>query len=83
MDMKVMALDDDCPRPSDKEVDRCLAYVDHLPGGVEHGEIHTCYYCSREGTDVNRLAVYGPRMNEPQYGYCCDDGDACDARTKA
>ncbi len=43
-------------------------------------DTHTCYYCSREGTDVNRLAVYGPRMNEPQYGYCCDDGESCNAR---
>ncbi len=45
-------------------------------------ETHTCYYCDHEGTDVNRLAAYGPSMNEAQYGYCCDDGQSCDARTR-
>ncbi len=41
---------------------------------------HTCYYCNHEGTDVNRIHFAGGKRVLPSY--CCDDGDACDARIK-
>ena len=40
---------------------------------------HTCYYCHYEGTDVNRIHTVGSKKVLPVY--CCDDGNACDART--
>ncbi len=54
---------------------------------------HTCYYCDHEGTDVNRVAVVTTFHTDPgvipfsvdgqqHTHYCCDDGDACDARIK-
>lgn len=43
-------------------------------------ETHRCYYCSYEGTDVNRIATLHDIPS--QSPYCCDDGDACNARIK-
>ena len=50
-------------------------------GGWQAPQTHTCYFCDREGTDVNRVHSAGNKRVLPVY--CCDDGDACDARWQA
>ncbi len=45
-------------------------------------ETHTCYYCNHEGPDVNRVAELADAVNRRGTHYCCEDGDACDARIK-
>ncbi len=58
---------------------------------AQDAETHTCYYCDHEGTDVNRVAAHStlkvaprciPLDRDDHIVYCCDDGDACDARIK-
>ncbi len=55
-----------------------------VPGsrtGCFAGATHTCYYCDHEGTEVNRIGgLPGGPARDTQY--CCDDGDACDARIR-
>ena len=67
----------------------CYAGVEVLPIKVMVEMIrgrHTCYYCEHTGDDVNRIALIEdvhPALPNTTIHYCCDDGDACDARITA
>ncbi len=86
-----------CPTNSDGTCDASNEPCDGSWNGlhcIKHNQTHTCYYCDHKGTDVNRIATVTTFHTDPgvipfsvesqqHTEYCCDDGDACDARIKA